>query len=432
MQENTKRRWLVACIVFSLLPPLFILNFPSLVSPRSLALWASGILGYIGIVLLLWMYMLGTKTVSGLFFKDLAPVLRIHKWIGKYGVLAIFAHPLLISFAYGESLLYSFIPLLGTQFERHITLGRIAFFLLLLTWLVSAYLRGKMAFRPWKYLHYLAYLCIPFALLHVPNVGSQYMGHQAIKVYFFVLVLTFIIFLLLRVRGFLNLDKYTYEIMSHIILSPEDQLLTLKPTGKFLTPNRGQYVYLKKGIISEDHPFSVAHFNEATGEISIAYRVFGEFTKFLQSLKKGDTVQLGGPFGTFTSDLAKDDPRAVIYISGGIGITPFFDRIMAENNSREQWLFAANRTRESAVLLPMLKKQLGERCVSILSKETSSLQPSEESGYFSGEVLKKYITSPEKYTYYMCGPKPMMNTVRRELKKLGVPDAQVETERFGW
>jgi hypothetical protein len=56
-----------------------------------------------GIVLLLWMYILGTKSVMGLVFRDLAPVLKIHKWIGKYGTLAIFLHPVLITFSYGDT-----------------------------------------------------------------------------------------------------------------------------------------------------------------------------------------------------------------------------------------------------------------------------------------------------------------------------------------
>lgn len=86
------------------------------------------------------MYILGAKSVMGLIFSDLAPVLSIHKWLGKYGVLAVFVHPLLVTFSFGESLLYSFIPHIGTLYERHVTLGRISFWLLLLTWFVSALL----------------------------------------------------------------------------------------------------------------------------------------------------------------------------------------------------------------------------------------------------------------------------------------------------
>ena len=105
MQESTKRHILIATIVLSILPAALIPHFPALVSASSVSLYLSAIFGYIGIVLLLWMYILGAKGIMGNIFDDLAPVLRIHKWLGKYGTLAIFIHPLLITFSYGESLL---------------------------------------------------------------------------------------------------------------------------------------------------------------------------------------------------------------------------------------------------------------------------------------------------------------------------------------
>ena len=62
MKEHSKRAALYAAISISLVPCFGLLTFPSVVSPPSLALYASAILGYIGLVLLLWMYVLGTKT----------------------------------------------------------------------------------------------------------------------------------------------------------------------------------------------------------------------------------------------------------------------------------------------------------------------------------------------------------------------------------
>jgi predicted ferric reductase len=114
-------------------------------------------------------------------FQDLAPVLKIHKWLGKYGLIAIFLHPILITISYGESWLYSFIPQLSTVAERHIMLGQIPFWLLLIVWLTSAIVRDRIAFRPWRYIHWLAYICVTFALLHVPDLGSQESTVTAVK-----------------------------------------------------------------------------------------------------------------------------------------------------------------------------------------------------------------------------------------------------------
>ncbi len=123
MSEHTKRQVLVVGIVTSLLPSMLVLRFPEMISPMSVALWGSAVLGYTGIVLLLWMYMLGAKSVMGIVFKDLAPVLSIHKWLGKYGTLLIFLHPLLVTYSYGESVLFSVIPQVGSVAQRHILFG---------------------------------------------------------------------------------------------------------------------------------------------------------------------------------------------------------------------------------------------------------------------------------------------------------------------
>lgn len=114
MNESKKHTLLIIIIILSLLPSVLLMKFPTHLSAASVALWLSAIIGYMGIVMLLWMYILGAKSVMGRLFRDLAPVLRIHKWLGTYGVTAIFAHPILITISYGEQWLYSVIPQVGT------------------------------------------------------------------------------------------------------------------------------------------------------------------------------------------------------------------------------------------------------------------------------------------------------------------------------
>lgn len=433
MSEKSKRIGLIAAVCASILPPIGLTKFPEMVSAQSVALWVSAILGYSGIVLLLWMYLLGTKSVTALIFSDLAPVLKIHKWLGKYGTIGILLHPGLVTFGYGESLLLSVIPRIGTLAERHILLGQIAFWVLVVTWAMSAFLRSKIAFRPWKYLHYLAYICIPFALLHIPNLGSNFEAHVAVKAYFISLVVVWSVFVLLRLRSLLNIDRTRYTVTQHAPLTDGDFILRLAPNDpKFLRPNRGQYVYLKLGYISEDHPFSVTQFNPETGELTVAYRVFGMYTKVLQRVKEGTRVFLSGPYGSFMSDLSESDTRPVVYLAGGIGVTPFVDRIMNEAGVREQWLFAANRNRATAVLVPPLKEQLGDRCISVYNQQTEPLAPGEESGFISAEVLTRYLGEPTRYTYYLCGPPPMMKALTKTVTDLGVPAGNIHSETFGW
>lgn len=433
MGEHAKRSVLWALIFLSALPAFILLPFPSLISVASVSLWAADTLGYVGIVLLLWMYILGAKSVMGLIFTDLAPVLHVHKLLGKYGTLAVLLHPALVTLSYGESVLYSFIPQLGTEFERHVTLGRISFVLLLTTWFVSWFLRKKMAFRPWKYLHYVAYLCIPFAILHVPDVGSNYMHVTAVKAYFFLLALTFVAFGMLRLRGFLNLDKLSYRVLGHTKISDTDYVLNLQPqTDTYLNPRRGQYVYVKLGIVSEDHPFSVLQYDDETGNLAVGYRVFGSYTDVMRRLKRDDTVYVGGPYGSFMAEIDETE-RPLVFLAGGIGITPFVDQIFHYDGQREQWLFAANRSRETAVLVPEVAYVLGDHLVNIYDQAAQDPRPNEEAGYITIDLLKKYLGDDlARYDFYLCGPPPMMKAMYGLMAQTNVPESQVKSEKFGW
>ena len=431
MTEAKKRTILWGLIFVSCLPILALLVRPSVSQISSTTLYLSAVTGYIGIVLLLWMYILGAKSVMSLVFHDLAPVLKVHKKLGKWGSLLILLHPLLIAYSYGESLLYGVIPQIGTEFERHVTLGRIAFALLVLTWVLSVYFRKRLGYRPWKYIHYLAYICVPFALLHVPDVGSQYMKYQSVKLYFFLLVLTFLIFTVIRIRSLFNLDKHAYTISGNKKIRDGDYLPWLSPVNSRVAPRRGQYVYLKSGYISEDHPFSMTQYNETNGDLYITYRVFGEYTRYLTTLDEGQKVFVGGPFGSFTKEIDDQPASPVVYIAGGIGITPFVDRILRENGHREQWLFAANRSHESAVFVPTLQPILGAHCVSIYSEGAVS-RPGEESGFLTSDIIHRYLTNPDQYHYYICGPPPMMKAVKATLRDMSIAPSQIHIEKFGW
>ncbi len=425
MAERQKRIGLIGMIAVSVLPILAIIPIPSVVSLKAYSLYLSAITGYFGVILLLWMFILGTRATTRYFFVDTAPVLKIHSWLGKYGSVAILLHPLLVIYAYGESLLYTVVPHISSLSERHITLGRISFLLIAVIWITSSTLRKQIPYRAWKYIHYLAYISLPFALLHVPNIGSAYLTQMSVKVYYFVLVVTTLVFAIIRLRSFFNLDRTSYTV-SHINGILENTfVMTLQSPDGIQPPRLGQYVYVKLGFISEDHPFSVVQYDENTREITLAFRVFGTFTDSLSRLSAGDEVLLDGPYGTFTHEILGTN-KPVVFIAGGIGITPFIDHILSGNND-DMWLFYASPNETRATFLQALRHELGERCIPVYSQHQ---EPSAELGYIDANKIRKYIAEPSKYSYFMCGPEQMMESSRTALQQLGVRDTQIFSESF--
>lgn len=54
-----------------------------------------------------------------------------------------------------------------------------------------------------------------------------------------------------------------------------------------------------------------------------------------------------------------------------------------------------------------------------------------ETGYIDQEILNRYIGESErKFSFFVCGPEPMMDSVERALLALGIPLHQTRAERF--
>lgn len=430
MSLQKRYKVLYLLIIISMLLSLFIVKVPTQINITTTTLYISAIAGYSGIMLLLWNFVLGTRSVSTLFFKDYAKTIKLHSWIGKYGTLLIFLHPILVMISYSKSLFFVILPSFSSEFENAITYGRAALWIILVIWISSALLKSKVSYRPWKYLHLGAYISIPFALLHVPDTGSSYAASISAKLYFFTVVIGFLIFLAIRLRGALNLNKSKYSISLQKEVSPEVFVIQLTPQSIYqLTPKPGQYIYIKRGWFSEDHPFSVLDHDATNGVITLGYKIYGAFTKKLSKVTAGSILLVSGPFGYFTQDI---NINPVVYIAGGIGVTPFMSRILHENNKREQWLFYTNRTFDSAAFEASLRQSLKDRYVPIYSREEYLPTIKDEFGYIKSEMFIKYLSDPKAYSYYICGPQTMIKTVTKELEQLGISEQSIHQESFNF
>jgi predicted ferric reductase len=362
----------------------------------------------------------------------LAPVLSLHKWLGTYGTLAVFFHPIAVAISYGDNLIsYTLLPELGHSFERSVTWGRFALYALLVVWVTSALVRGQMAFRPWKYLHYLAYLALPLALVHVPSIGTSYRSLDAPRVYFMSVLFLLVLFSVLRLRHLFSLGRARFTVVKHAEIAPGVWMIALKPAGRRVSVRRGQYVYLQWSLLGETHPFTVLQHDEQTGELTVAYKVLGAWTKKLATLENGSTVFVDGSYGSFMEAATSEHRVPTVYIAAGIGITPFVGPILQDTQS-ENWLFYANRTLESAPFAPQLQKKLGAHYVSILSRADTPGGLCDERGHLDSTVLAKYLPDPTRYRYYICGSEGFMQTAAASLTALHVPPAHIHTEAFGW
>lgn len=409
--------------------PVGIVKFPSLANFKTVTLYVSAVAGYVGILLLLWIYILGSRSVSKYLSSDYSKVLRIHNWLGKYGTLLIFAHPIIITISYGEAFLYSLVPNLSNTFNTYVTFGRIAIYVIGVIWLSSFILRAKLKYRPWKYIHLLSYAVIPFALLHIPMTGSSYAASLMTRTYFMVIVLGFVIFTTIRAYSWLGLDKKSYNVISNQQINKRVFVIRLKPASfdNRIAVKDGQYVYIKTGVVGENHPFSVVDYNKQSGVISIAYKVYGKFTDKLSHIHTGKKLLISGPFGDFMDDI--NDETTNVFIAGGIGITPFISSIFKSPNNK--WVLYFNHDSETSIFVSDIQKIIGTRLIPLYSVVAGkNLFTRETQDKVLIDALATNITKPINCKYYICGPGQQIKSFENALFELGVPKSQVASEPF--
>jgi ferredoxin-NADP reductase len=172
-------------------------------------------------------------------------------------------------------------------------------------------------------------------------------------------------------------------------------------------------------------------------ELEFATRIRDSaFKQVLKRAALGMRARLGKPGGSFTLDTA--DTRPVVFLAGGIGITPFvsMSRHAAKVRlARPIWLFYSNRRPEDAPFLAelyTLERRNPNYCfVGTMTEMEKSMQPWDgERGIIDRPMLERHIGDASIAVYYVAGPPALVEAMQRMLSDAGVSDDAVRTDEF--
>lgn len=419
-----KIAFLKLAIVVSLLPYLWLFTQSSILGGVIPA--TANIVGFLAAVLMLWQFILGIRFVSSQFSEDYVSVISLHKNLGKYGGVLALIHPFWQMINYGSGLEFFYQLDLFTEFGRHLSLGRMAFYLFLVIWISSAILRSKIAFRPWLYIHYLVYPMMGFVFLHALDIGSFLTAFPVIQGYWFFMGILF--FFVVSYRGLftINLLKYQYTLTKKTQLG-NITTYTFSPCNNALVSHVGQFAYLSRGLLHEAHPFTILKRNEMTGDLTFAIKTEGRFTKNLKSMRIGDILYIDGPYGVFTREGQSSEPKVII--AGGIGITPFVELVEKHGNEKT-YLFYSNRKVSEGISQKELKQQLGSRFVEAITQEPTAEVTIK--GRLSKSILVSHLDKSliAEARFFVCGSPSFMKSMISILRELGIPQKRVFKEEF--
>ena len=149
--------------------------------------------------------------------------------------------------------------------------------------------------------------------------------------------------------------------------------------------------------------------------------------------KKGDKVTVTGPAGDFTFEPLRD-PKCIVGLAGGSGITPFYSLARAIADGLEDFeltLLYGNRTAGTILLKDEFDAICAEcehvKVVHVLSDES---KPEFENGFITAELIKKYAPAGD-FALFICGPQAMYDFVDREISKLNMPLRRIRRELYG-
>lgn len=229
------------------------------------------------------------------------------------------------------------------------------------------------------------------------------------------------------------------DIMSFRFSRSDDQ-------NNNLNYKAGQYSVLDLGTMQDPEgptrSFTIASSPTEKDVIMITTRIRDTpFKQKLSRLEEGTAVKIMAPAGNFT--LPQDYSVPLVFLSGGIGVTPF--RSMIKYAADKQLplkiaMFDSNRNQANILYKDEFdscaKVNTNLRIIYTITKEEDNNLSSDwkgERGYIDAVMLAKYLTKYELVNsiFYICGPPAMLNAMQKLLsEEIGVPDERIRIEEF--
>lgn len=283
-------------------------------------------------------------------FGGLDRMYRFHRWLGVLAIAAMFLHtqldPELERGIRGAS------EDLADAAEELAGVAEVMLYVLvvisLLRWLPTRY---------WRWTHKLLGIPYAFSCFHFYTAEKTFENGSGYGIWFAAMMIVGLVAFVLRVGVKDVLLKGRRYRIREVHPGLDATELCLEPVGRPLRHRAGQFAFLRFDLpgMREPHPFSIASAPGA-GELRFFVKNLGDWTRRVAAeMRPGATVWVEGPFGALP--VRPRQARPVVWIAGGVGITPFLGTATAAPPAGHPVpvLFYAVRQRRDAIALAELE-----------------------------------------------------------------------------
>jgi len=394
------------------------------------------IAGLLAVYLILWQLVLigRVKLLEQAFGLDRLAI--VHHLNGFLAWTFIFLHPVLLTVGYGLAGKLNFFSQVVDFFFNWPGLAAafaaVAIFLIVIVLSWGA-IQKKLKYEAWYYVHLLVYLAIIFSFSHQLKLGAD-LHNNLFALYWYILyfeALALIIiyrflkplYLFWRHRFFVDRIEIISDRAFSIYLKGKNlQRFSVRP-GQFAI-----FRFLNLRLVWEAHPFSFSQIANGQ-ELRITVKSLGDYTAVLPAqLKEGTHVLIDGPHGIFTNQRTSN--RKLALIAGGIGITPI--RPLAEQaraEGKDVVVLCSAASPEDIIFQEELEKLSGPNFKLVFIVSNGS-KWSGERGRINQEKIERLLPDYAERDFFVCGPPPMIKSLRVILKELKIKTSRIYFEKF--
>ena len=223
------------------------------------------------------------------------------------------------------------------------------------------------------------------------------------------------------------------KVIDHEGAGAKTFIMRSKDGGPVACFRAGQYLSLKLKIgesaVSRPYSISSSPKDALNGVVSVTVRSNPDgFAAgyMLEEFKEGGVVLSSGPQGNFYYEELRD-PKNIVALAGGSGITPFLSMAQAIAEGTEDFdltIIFGSRTRDQILFRKELD-WIALKCNKVKVVHVLSDEEAEgfEHGFITADLIKKYAKEP--YSVFVCGPEAMYRFLKGELDKLGLPKKNI-------